>query len=227
MSMENIILFDVDGILIDSLPIWENSANEYLWKVHGIDAPSYVDKNCETLSIMEAGEYIKSLYPSLEVTPKEIADGVAEMIRDRYWRVEGKPYMRETIKALKEMDYRLYLATASVEENVEGALRNLGVWEYFEEIFTCTEIGFGKKQEAYYEEIAKRLQVDCKDLIMVEDSLHSIQTAKRAGLHVVGVYEPYSLEQQEKIKECCDIYLMDLQLLPERIVEKKESWRKK
>ena len=39
------ILFDVDGVLIDSMPIWENSANLYLLEEQGIDAPPEVDQN--------------------------------------------------------------------------------------------------------------------------------------------------------------------------------------
>lgn len=215
MNRRKTILFDVDGVLIDSMPIWENSANAYLLQVHGIDAPSYVDKNCETLSLLEAGEYIKSLYPQIILTPKEIADGVAELIRKRYWSVEERPFMKETISWLKNQNYTLYLATASETQNVKGALQNLGVWDEFEDIFTCTDIGYSKNYVAYYQKTAEKIGMQCQDLIMVEDSLHSIQTAKKAGLKVVGVYEEYSADKQEQIKEVCDIYIENLGQLPE------------
>lgn len=204
------ILFDVDGVLIDSMPIWENSANVYLLEVHGIAAPPEVDKHCETLSLLEAGEYIKELYPQITLTKREIADGVAELIREQYWKVPERPGMIETVKKLKEMGYHLYLATASETQNVKGALTNLGVWEDFDNIFTCTDIGYSKSYVEYYEEVAKRLGVACKDLIMIEDSLHSIETAKKAGLTVVGVYEETSIQKQDAIREICDIYISSL-----------------
>lgn len=215
MNRRKNILFDVDGVLIDSMPIWENSANAYLLQVHGIDAPSYVDKNCETLSLLEAGEYIKSLYPQITLTPKEIADGVAELIRKRYWSVEERPFMKETISWLKNQNYTLYLATASETQNVKGALQNLGVWDEFEDIFTCTDIGYSKNYIEYYQEVAKKIGIQCQELVMVEDSLHSIITAKKARLQVVGVYEEYSADKQEQIKEVCDIYIENLGQLPE------------
>ena len=219
MNRRKTILFDVDGVLIDSMPIWENSANAYLLQVHGIDAPSYVDKNCETLSLLEAGEYIKSLYPQITLTPKEIAGGVAEMIRKRYWSVEERPFMKETISWLKNQDYTLYLATASETQNVKGALQNLGVWDEFEDIFTCTDIGYSKNYVAYYQKTAEKIGMQCQDFIMVEDSLHSIQTAKKAGLKVVGVYEEYSADKQEQIKEISDIYIENLGQLPKCLME--------
>lgn len=215
MNRRKTILFDVDGVLIDSMPIWENSANAYLLQVHGIDAPSYVDKNCETLSLLEAGEYIKGLYPQITLTPKEIADGVASLIRKRYWSVGERPFMKKTVTWLKNQGYTLYLATASETQNVMGALQNLGVWDAFEDIFTCTDIGYSKNYIEYYQEVAKKIGIQCQKLMMVEDSLHSIITAKKAGLQVVGVYEEYSADKQEQIKEVCDIYIENLGQLPE------------
>ena len=66
--------------------------------------------------------------------------------------------------------------------------RNLGVWHCFLDIYTCTEIGYSKNYAEYYKTVAKRIGVSCEELIMVEDSLHSMVTAKRAGLTVIGVY---------------------------------------
>lgn len=213
MNQKKIILFDVDGVLIDSMPIWENSANVYLKEVYNIDAPSYVDKNCETLSLLEAGVYIKSLYPQIKESPGELADGVAELIRERYWKVDERPFMVETIKELKRQGYEMYLATASEVTNVKGALENLGVWQAFCDIYTCTDIGYSKSYVEYFEEVAKRLQVPCSELIMVEDSLHSVRTAKKAGLTVIGVFEEHSADKQEEMKAICDEYMTDLRAI--------------
>lgn len=216
--MKNII-FDVDGVLIDSMSIWENSANLYLLERHGIDAPPEVDKDCATMSLLEAGAYMKELYPQITLSARELADGVAEFIREKYWKVREKPGMAETIRKLAAEGYSMYLATASEEENVRGALCNLGVWEYFEDIYTCTEIGFSKNYTEYFEEVARRIGVPCRELVMVEDSLHSMVTAKKAGLMVVGVYEESSAAFQDKIREVCDGYLMGLCELPQWLSE--------
>lgn len=213
--MEKNIIFDVDGVLIDSMPIWVNSANLYLLQQHGIDAPPEVDKNCATMSLLEAGDYMKELYPQITMSARELADGVAEFIRERYWKVPEKPGMARTIKALEGKGYRMYLATASEEENVRGALNNLGVWDCFQAVYTCTELGYSKNYTEYYEEVAKRIGTSCSELVMVEDSLHSMITAKKAGLTVVGVCEDSSADKEVEIRQVCDVYLQSLEQLPQ------------
>lgn len=216
------IIFDVDGVLIDSMSIWADSANLYLRERHGIDAPAEVDKKCATMSLLESGAYIKELYPEITLSARELADGVAEFIRERYWKVREKPGMAETIRALADEGYVMYLATASEEENVRGALENLGVWECFKNIYTCTDIGFSKNYTEYFEEVARRIGIPCSELIIVEDSLHSMITAKKAGHIVVGVYEESSVSNQDKIREVCDGYLMSLGELPEWLLKNPE-----
>ena len=205
------IIFDVDGVLLDSMSVWENCANRYLKKVHGIDAPPELDRQCATMSLVEAGTYIKELYPQIMMSPEELAEDVAEFIREAYWKVPEKTGMRKTIRTLYERGDSLFLATASEEQNVKGALKNLGVWDCFEAIYTCTEIGYSKNYTEYYDEIAKRIGVPCRELIMVEDSLHSMKTAKKAGLTVIGVYEERSKEQKDEIRKVCDVYLEKLE----------------
>ncbi len=209
--MSKIIIFDVDGVLLDTMSIWANSANEYLKEVHGIVASPELDKKCATMSLLESGEYILSLYPQITMSARQLADGVAEFIRERYWKAPEMAGMSETVRWLCGNGYTLYLATASEKENVRGALSNLGVWECFSGIYTCTEIGYSKSYVEYYEEVVRCIGVSANHLTMVEDSLHSMITAKKAGLKVIGVYEESSSHLEEEIREVADIYLYNLQ----------------
>ena len=220
--MKKIIIFDVDGVLLDTMSIWANSANEYLKEVHGIIASEDLDRKCATMSLMESGEYILSLYPKLSMTARQLADGVARFIRDRYWHASEMPGMTETVKWLKKQGCILYLATASERDNVHGAFVNLGVWDCFADIYTCTEIGYSKSYVEYYQEVARRIGVEPEELIMVEDSLHSMVTAKKAGLSVIGVYEESARHQTQEICEVCDVYLRRL----EEIKAVLEEWWK-
>lgn len=206
----NNIIFDVDGVLIDSMPIWENSANMYLENVWGIIPYRELDRDCATMSLLEAGAYIKKCYPQIGASGAELADGVAGFIRERYLKAPAKPEMTETVKALFNQGYHLYLATASETENVRGVLNNLGVWDCFEGIFTCTDIGYSKNYREYFESVADMVGKPCRELLMVEDSLHSMVTAKAAGFNVIGVYDEASRGNTGKIKEICDGYLESL-----------------
>lgn len=213
--MEQIILFDVDGVLLDSLPLWNGLIDRYLAGRWEITAPPGLDEACQSLSLMEAAACLKEHFPQITFSVQELADDAAAWMWDAYVRVPARPGMQETIKTLYTKGYPLYLATASEEQNVEGALRHLGVWHCFQGMFTCTEIGFSKSYVEYYEIIATRLQTVCEKLVLVEDSLYSIKTAKKAGLIVAGVYEPESAKDEGQIRQICDVYVDSLPgLLP-------------
>ncbi len=221
--MKRILIFDVDGVLLDTMSIWSNSANAYLKEKHGIVAYEGLDKECATMSLLESGEHIRKQYPQVQLSARQLADGVAEFIRERYWNAPEMPGMTKTVRWLKEQGFTLYLATASERINVQGALTRLGVWDCFTDMFTCTEVGYSKNYVAYYEEVARCIGVPNTALTMVEDSLHSMKTAKEAGLFVVGVYEENSADRQEEIRQVCDAYLSEISEL-QLLVKKQGLW---
>lgn len=207
------IIFDVDGVLLDTMAVWANSANLYLKEVWNIDAPEEIDSVCATMSLMESGAYVKKLYPQIPLEAAGLADGVAEFIRERYIKAPATKYMVETIKELKKQGYHLFLATASDEENVRAALTNHGVWKCFDAIYTCTEIGYSKNYVEYFEGVAKRLRLPCRELVMIEDSIHSVLTAKKAGFTVIGVYEKSASDKWQQMQEHCDACVENLEEL--------------
>lgn len=204
------IVFDVDGVLLDTMSIWANSANQYLKEVFDIDAPEDIDRTCATMSLMEAGAYIKELYPHISLTPAQMAEGVALFIREQYVKAPSTEYMVETVRKLHGKEYHLFLATASDEENVKRALMYHGVWECFEAIYTCTEIGYSKNYVEFFEKVALRIGVSCRELVMVEDSIHSVLSAKQAGFSTIGVYEKSSADKWQEMQKHCDVCIENL-----------------
>lgn len=101
-------------------------------------------------------------------------------------------------------------ATSSDRQVVERALKRLNVMNYFDRIFTCTEIGAGKVKPDIYLAAAEYMGTLLKDTWVFEDVLHAIRTAKNAGFRTVGVYDASSMESLEEIKVISDIYLEKL-----------------
>ena len=66
-----------------------------------------------------------------------------------------------------------------------------------------------KADEAIYVEAAKRIGVDLKDCIMVDDNLQVLQTAKRVGMKTIGVYDVSSKDVMEEMRAIADKYVVD------------------
>ena len=87
----------------------------------------------------------------------------------------------------------------------------LNIINFFERIFTCTEIGAGKAQPDIYLAAARYMGTLPKDTWVFEDALYAIKSAKAAGLLVVAVYDESFHEEREEIRVISDFYLDSLE----------------
>ena len=203
-------IFDVDGTLLDSMGIWESVGARYL-KSQGIEAEPDLWKIMFTMSIEEGASYLKNQY-HLAWTESEIVQGVQDIVRDFYYEeAELKPGARELLQYLDGRGVVMALATSSVRSHVEQAFKRLGIWDYFQVMYTCSEVGEGKRESArVYQEASEYLGISPKDTYVFEDVLHALETAKTAGYAVAGVYDSYSEKDQERIRQMSDVYLYSL-----------------
>lgn len=202
-------IFDVDGTLLDSMPIWENAGGKYLQTL-GIVARPELGEILFPMSMEDAAAYMKKEY-ALSETIEEIVAGVTGVIDDFYRNQvplkEGAEYLLQELKA---RGVRMVIATSGDKELVEAAFFRLGVREYFEKIFTCTEVGAGKSKPDIFLKAAEFLKMSPEEIWVFEDALHAIETAKNAGFPVAGIHDKSSERQREEIEKVCDIYLEKL-----------------
>lgn len=202
-------IFDLDGTLLDSLAIWENAGAIYLGH-RGIRVEEDLGRLLFPLTIEQAAEYLKEHYlPQEDI--RTIIAGVLGEIRDFYlYDVELKPGAAELLEYLERSGVPMAAATSGDGKLARAALERLGVRKYFEEIYTCTEVGAGKDQPLIYQQAAQCLQAGSEDTWVFEDALHAIQTAKAAGFVTVGVYDPFHKNEREEIRREADYYLENL-----------------
>lgn len=201
-------IFDVDGTLLDSMPIWEDAGERYLKSV-GIAAGPELGKILFPMSLEEAAVYMKEEY-KLPYSAEEIVDGTLQVI-EQFYREEVllKEGAASVLAKMKAQKIRIAAATSGNRELVEAAFTRLGIRNYFEKIFTCTEVGAGKSQPDIYLRAAKSLGAVPEETLVFEDALHAMETAKNAGFPVVGVYDKSSEMQSAQIQELCDVYMKE------------------
>lgn len=200
-------IFDMDGTLLDSMPIWRGLGASLMREMGLAPGPELNDR-LKTLSLRDGLAYCKELY-HLPQTVDELADMVFDRIHDFYCeRVQPKPGVERFLSLLKMEGVWMYVATATDRPLAEAALRHAGIGGYFRGVITVAEVGAGKAESAeIYERAMRRLRSNKKDTVIFEDAYHAIVTAKAAGFRVAAVYDAEEEDRQEEIRRIADYYI--------------------
>lgn len=200
-------VFDVDGTLLDSMPIWENAAAVFLAK-YGIEAEAGLGRRLYPLSMQEGAAYLQEKY-RLSMSSDKIIAGVGAVVSD-FYAAEAplKPNAAAFLNALREKSIPMAIATSNERSAVEAAFRRLGILQYFTEIFTCSEIGAGKRSR-YLSARGGGAAGSAGCTWVFEDAYYAAKTAHDAGFRVAGVYDASSAEESELLRAVSDIYIED------------------
>ena len=208
-SLESILhnmkcaIFDMDGTILDSMPMWTNVGNIFLAE-HGMSEDSELWSLIKTRSLKQASELIKERY-SLEDSADKIYDDLnAITFREYSTRLLLKEGAREFLSELKRRGIPAVLATATDRSCVDSCLSRLEIKGDFAHILTCKELGTSKSEPLIFEEAAKQCGVKKEDAVVFEDALHAIKTALNDGFRVVAIEDIVAHEKREGKENECD-----------------------
>ena len=200
-------IFDFDGTLVDSMFIWDSFGEDYL-RTLGKEPKENLTETFKTFTLEQAAEYYREHY-GVTLSVEEIVDGVNEMVAEIYrTKVTLKDGVREFLEELRVQGAKMCVATITDRPIVEDVLCNLGIRDFFTEIFTCAELGYNKETPHIYRAALEVLGTSREETVVFEDALHALMTAKNDGFPVAAVYDKHE-EKQEKLKEIADIYIED------------------
>ena len=160
------------------------------------------------MSLGQSAIYIAEKY-NLKLDTQEIMDGINKTVENFYfYTVQPKQGVIELLELLKSMNVKMCIATATDRYQVEAALKRCDMDKYFSEIFTCTEVGFGKDEPIIFQKAMEHLDTSKDDTVIFEDAYHAVKTAKSNGFLTVAVYDS-SERRQSEIRTLTDCYLED------------------
>lgn len=202
-------IFDVDGTLLDTMPVWTDAGARYLASL-GIEAEEGLGAKLFSMTVDMGAVYLKENYP-LDQSLEEIKNGINSAVESYYFaEADFKPGARQLLERMREAGIRMSVATSTDKYCILAAFDRLGCTAYFDTILTCGEVGASKSQPRIFREALKAMGTAAEETWLFEDGLYSIRTAKAEGLKIVGVYDSVSEADQEEIKNCSDIYVRDL-----------------
>ena len=200
------LLFDMDGTLIDSNGVWKNVDREFLARRGIAYTHAYYEGVAHTILPL-AAKFTKE-YCRLTESCEEIIAEWMEMAGDIYATdVTEKPGVRAYLEQMKRRGERMAVVTSAVPVHCRAALTHLGLLPYFERIFFAQELGTEKKYPALWEKVAAALGVSPADCTLFDDSVEAIRGAKAAGMHTVGVADLYFASCAGEMARTCDRYI--------------------
>lgn len=201
-------IFDVDGTLLDSMPIWDTIGRDYLRAI-GYEPREDLDQVLKEMSLCQAARYFQTAY-GVTLSVEKIIEGVNAML-ERYYRFEAplKAGAAGMLERLAQNGVKLCIVTAADRSLVEAALDRCGVLSFFGRVFSCDEAGYGKDEPEIYEAALRYLGTKKAETVVFDDALHAVKTAVESGFRVAAVHDR-SEKAQEKLRALADVYLEDL-----------------
>jgi HAD superfamily hydrolase (TIGR01509 family) len=179
------VIFDLDGLLLDSEQVWDE-AREELAKERGGRWSDHAQRDMMGMSSPEWSAYMHDVI-GLPEPPEEINVEVVRRLEERYReRLPVIPGAQAAVERLAER-WPLALASSSNRELIDLALDLMGVARYFKATVSSEEVARGKPAPDVYLEAARRLGVDADKAAAIEDSRNGIRAAKAAGMRVVAI----------------------------------------
>jgi HAD superfamily hydrolase (TIGR01509 family) len=201
-------IFDIDGTLLDSMPIWNDLGARYL-ETLSIQTEENLGKILFPMTMEEAAEYMKTQY-RLPQTADEIRQGVLGIVENFYrYEVGLKPGVETYVKGLHRKGIPMILATTGDKELATAALTRLGIRKYFCDILTVSDYGTSKHEPDIYQKAAQILQVPPSECVVFEDVFYALETAKAAGFLCAGVKDAASADDWERIRTIADYWIGD------------------
>ncbi|BFK86179.1 HAD family phosphatase [Pseudoflavonifractor gallinarum] len=206
------LLFDLDGTLIDSNGVWVTVDECFLSRRGLRPTPEY----CHTVghSILPVAAQFTRDYYGLTDTPEAIMAEWMEQARDAYaHHVPLKPGAGAFLRRCQEAGQTMVLVTACVPELCEAVLRRHGLETVFSRRFFAQELGMEKRDPRYFQTVLSHLGVLPEQCVLFEDSPGACRTARESGIRVVGVYDPFYETSQAEIRACSHRYIRSFEEL--------------
>lgn len=205
-------IFDMDGTLIDSNGIWKDVDTAFLAKRSLSYTKEFYEGVAHTIFPL-AAKFTKE-FCHLPESEEAIMAEWMDMAGDLYGTsVPVKPGVRAYLDKLRAAGERLIVVTSAVPVHCRTALTHLGLMPYFERIIFAHDLHLEKKDPQLWRLTAEMMGVVPEDCTLYDDSVEACRGAKAAGMHAVGVYDPYFAGTEPEMQAVCDRYIRSFEEL--------------
>lgn len=212
------VIFDMDGLLIDSEPFWQRTTQEVYGRL-GIQLIPEDQLHMMGRRSNENAEYLYARYgwkgPSVEEVVEDI---IAQMIA--HVKKDGAlmPGVHHVLQLCKKAGLHLAIASSSPQKLIDAVVDSLEIREHFHHIYSAQFEPYGKPHPGVFIQVAKHFKVDAHDCLVFEDSPSGVLAAKAAKMPCVAVPEPET--KSHKFIQTADVIIDSLEEFDQATLEK-------
>jgi mannitol-1-/sugar-/sorbitol-6-/2-deoxyglucose-6-phosphatase len=215
--MMHAAIFDMDGLLIDSEPLWRKAEIE-CFKLVGIEL---TEQDCRDTMGYRLNEVIEHWYKrqpwsnlSLEELDDIIINRVIELIQ-----TEGKAMagVYSSLELFKKLGFKTAVASSSPYRLIHAVLDAIALKDYFEVVHSAEDELFGKPHPQVFLSTAQKLNVLPENCVVLEDSFHGIIAGKAAKMKVIGIPDSESIKNRQY--QAADLILHTLEAVSSAHIE--------
>jgi sugar-phosphatase len=208
----NTVIFDMDGLIIDSEPLWYEAAQETL-KVFNV---SISEEAYNTTTGLRTPEFLEHWFRIFDIDKIHLAKTETEILERLIYKINTKGNMMQgvvhAINVFSDMNFKIGLASSSPFGVIHAVLDKLQLTHHFSAIASAEHLDYGKPHPQVFLDCARSLQSDPASCICIEDSFNGLIAAKAAKMKCIIVPHPSQFEMARwniadlKISSLADIH---------------------
>jgi sugar-phosphatase len=211
------VIFDMDGLLIDSEPLWEEAGKETL-AGFGV---SLTDEQYHFSTGLRTREWIDWWFTWFNIDKKHALEAELAIVQKAIEKIAERgiamPGVDEVFPLLKEKGFKIGLATSSPLALVSVVTEKLQINDYLQAIASAEELKYGKPHPQVYLDCAAALEVSPLECVCLEDSFNGMIAVKAARMKCIVI--PAKHQQHQARWDAADIKLPSLLHLNEEVLD--------
>lgn len=183
------VIFDVDGVIIDSEPAWQKSHDEFIEK-YNLDVDAKYKATFRGIGLKELILQLKEKF-HLEKSVDELLEEYREIFYKNFFDSEEMKLLEgveECVRSFYDQGFKLAVATGGhTGEEMHKILEELNLLKYFQAVVSSDEVHRGKPNPEVFLLTAQKLDVTPDECLVIEDSVNGVLAGKAAKMYVIGV----------------------------------------
>lgn len=207
--MHNTVIFDMDGLLIDSEPLWEEAGKELLQRFNVQLTPQQYHSSTG----LGTSTWIEHWFNHFNIDQAHAVDAATSIVASAIQKIEARalpmPGVGYILGFFKQRGFKIGLASSSPMRLIDSVVRKLGIDAYIEAKASAEHLPYSKPHPQVFLDCAASLGSAPQQCICFEDSFNGMIAAKAARMKCVVV--PAYAQQQDSRWAAADLKLSSLQ----------------